>query len=215
MRVNLEARAAAAETRRAQTRERLLDAAVAVIAEKGPDLASVEDVVAAAGVSRGTFYNYFPTVRDLLIALNARVSAAMVAGLAPIPADQDIARRFAGVLHHILATFKADPVQGWMALRLSEISAPTDKAFAESFDALFERGVAQGRFSSAADVTAARNLSVGAFRLAQRDIFEGSAPAEHATHVVAMLLTAFGVPEPEAYAISGQEADVARSRVQR
>ena len=34
MRVNLEARAAAAEQRKAQTRERLLEAAVAMIGEK-------------------------------------------------------------------------------------------------------------------------------------------------------------------------------------
>ena len=28
-----------------------------VIAEKGPEASSIEDFVAAAGVSRGTFYN--------------------------------------------------------------------------------------------------------------------------------------------------------------
>ena len=73
MRVNLEARAAAAENRKALTRERLLDAAVKVIGEKGPDASSVEDFVAAADVSRGTFYNYFPTMEDLLRAVRRKL----------------------------------------------------------------------------------------------------------------------------------------------
>ena len=79
MRVNLEARAAAAEQRKAQTRERLLEAAIAVIGEKGPDACSIEDFVAAADVSRGTFYNYFPTAEDLLRAVSRKIIAAMTA----------------------------------------------------------------------------------------------------------------------------------------
>ncbi|UTP39496.1 TetR/AcrR family transcriptional regulator [Phenylobacterium sp. LH3H17] len=210
MRVNLEARAATAENRRAKTRERLLDAATEVISRKGPEAASIEDFVAAAGVSRGTFYNYFPAIGDLIIALNARVSSAMVQALEPVPPHQDIAVRFATVLHHILATFTADPVQGWMALRLSESDAPTDSAFAAQFDILFLRGVEQGRFSEAADVVAARNIVVGAFRMAQRDIFRGDAPPEHGTHVVALLLVACGLREDEAHQISRECAEAAR-----
>jgi len=64
MRVNLQARAASAERRRARTRERLLDAAEKVVASKDLQDATIEDFVSAAGVSRGTFYNYFPTVTD-------------------------------------------------------------------------------------------------------------------------------------------------------
>ncbi len=211
MRVNLEARAATAESRRAKTRERLLDAATEVISRKGPEAASIEDFVVAAGVSRGTFYNYFPTMGDLIIALNARVSAAMVQALGPAPRHHDVAVRFAAVLHHILATFTADPVQGWMALRLSESDAPTDPAFAARFDDLFRRGVEQGRFSRSADVAAARNIVVGAFRMAQRDIFRGDAPQDHGTQVVALLLVACGLREDEAHEISRACAASARS----
>lgn len=210
MRVNLQARAATAEIRRAKTRERLLDAATEVISRKGPEAASIEEFVAAAGVSRGTFYNYFPAIGDLIIALNARVSAAMVQALGPLPPHQDVAVRFAQVLHHILATFAADPVQGWMALRLSESDAPTDPAFAARFDTLFLRGVDQGRFSKAANVVAARNIVVGAFRMAQRDIFRGDAPPHHGTQVVALLLIACGLPEDEAHRISRECAEAAR-----
>jgi hypothetical protein len=70
--VNLVARAATAQRRRDQTRERLIDAAETVVAEKGVETASIEDFVRAAGVSRGTFYNYFPTATDIVHAMNTR-----------------------------------------------------------------------------------------------------------------------------------------------
>lgn len=43
-----------------QTRVRILEAAKAVFAETGYELASIDDVARAAGVSRPTFYVYFP-----------------------------------------------------------------------------------------------------------------------------------------------------------
>ena len=47
-------------------RERLLDAALQVFAEKGTDGASVKDIAAAAGVTQGLLYHYFEG-KDALI----------------------------------------------------------------------------------------------------------------------------------------------------
>lgn len=60
--------------RREQTRRKLLAAALAVFAEKGPESTLIEDVIAAAGVARGTFYNYFDTTQALLDAVTAELS---------------------------------------------------------------------------------------------------------------------------------------------
>jgi len=66
-------------TRRRELRRRgLVEAAVAVFSEKGVAAASVDDIVRAAGVAKGTFYLYFTTKDD---AVNA-VAAAMVEGVA-------------------------------------------------------------------------------------------------------------------------------------
>ena len=62
--------AAEAETpRRAQTRQALLDAAANLFAERGYHDTTVPHIVRAAGVSQGTFYQYFGNRRDVLIAL--------------------------------------------------------------------------------------------------------------------------------------------------
>src|SRR5271165_932413 len=57
-----------AAERRARMRRKLVESALFVFAEKGVDASVIEDVIAAAGVSRGTFYNYFRTNGELLVA---------------------------------------------------------------------------------------------------------------------------------------------------
>lgn len=57
--------------RRRQTRRRLMRAAAEVFSRKSVPAATVEDVLAEAGVSRRTFYQFFADKLDLLAALYA------------------------------------------------------------------------------------------------------------------------------------------------
>ena len=57
-----------AAERRARMHRKLVESALLVFAEKGADASVIEDVIAAADVSRGTFYNYFRTNGELLAA---------------------------------------------------------------------------------------------------------------------------------------------------
>jgi AcrR family transcriptional regulator len=74
------------QRRAAVTRQRLYEAAMAEYGRVGLDQARVEDIVAAAGVSWGTFFHYFPAKEDVLLDAAAQVSraysAAIVSGLA-------------------------------------------------------------------------------------------------------------------------------------
>ena len=60
------------EESRDQTRQRLLDAALALIAQKGLSATSVEDIAEAAGYSRGAVYSNFGGKGDLFIELLRR-----------------------------------------------------------------------------------------------------------------------------------------------
>ncbi|WP_020671021.1 TetR/AcrR family transcriptional regulator [Amycolatopsis nigrescens] len=69
---------------RAQTRRRLLDAAAAVFAERGIGGTSINDISAAAGLTKGAFYSSFAGKDELVLALMeehlvARVDAATAA----------------------------------------------------------------------------------------------------------------------------------------
>lgn len=62
----------ARETKRLQTRERLLGAAVAEFKRSGMAEADVAAIVAAAGVAHGTFFFHFPTKEHVLLELEKR-----------------------------------------------------------------------------------------------------------------------------------------------
>jgi TetR/AcrR family transcriptional regulator, fatty acid metabolism regulator protein len=64
------------QRRAVATRQRLYDAAMTEYARVGLEQARVEDIVAAAGVSWGTFFHYFPAKEDVLLDAAARVSRA-------------------------------------------------------------------------------------------------------------------------------------------
>jgi AcrR family transcriptional regulator len=61
------------------TRRRLYEAAMAEYARVGLEAARVEDIVAAAGVSWGTFFHYFPAKEDVLLDAAAEICRAYAA----------------------------------------------------------------------------------------------------------------------------------------
>ncbi len=70
--------------RREKTRLRLLASALGVFNDKGPDAAVIDDFIAAAGVSRGTFYNHFRTTGELLYALATAMSDEVLRSVDPL-----------------------------------------------------------------------------------------------------------------------------------
>ena len=68
--------------------ERLLDTARALFAEKGFEGASVQDVVAAAGVTKGAMYHYFSSKDDLLYEIYARVLRMQMERLEKVAAQE-------------------------------------------------------------------------------------------------------------------------------
>src|ERR1044072_6222079 len=69
----------ARETRRLQTRERLLGAAIAEFKLAGMSGADVNAIATAAGVAHGTFFFHFPSKEHVLLELERREEARMAA----------------------------------------------------------------------------------------------------------------------------------------
>lgn len=66
----------------AKTRERILDEAQGLVLEQGLAGTSIDDVLTAAGTSKGAFFHHFPTKNHLARALVERYAEADVAFLA-------------------------------------------------------------------------------------------------------------------------------------
>src|SRR3977135_437156 len=75
---------------REQTTQRLLDAAQKLIAKKGLDAASVENIAAAAGYTRGAFYSNFNSKDDLFIELLRRDHEKATAELNALRGDPSL-----------------------------------------------------------------------------------------------------------------------------
>lgn len=188
--------------RRPGVRRHILDVAVSVIAAKGPQAATIADFMAATDLPRSTFLECFPTATDLLHALNSRITLEIDWGLEDARNTiDDPVDLLAAIMHRVWAAFAADPVKGWVALRLEGSNAPLQPVWREQFDVLHRRAVADGRFHLD-DRRAARTLAFGAFRMAIRQLHLGHVGLDHAHNIVVMLLTAFGLPRDEAIAVS-------------
>ncbi|MFE6888398.1 TetR/AcrR family transcriptional regulator [Streptomyces sp. NPDC057694] len=67
------------------SRERLVVAAVDLFTEQGYDATTVAQISERAGVTKSTFFRYFPDKRDLLVAGQETLSRLLVEGIAEAP----------------------------------------------------------------------------------------------------------------------------------
>jgi AcrR family transcriptional regulator len=93
--------------RRAATQAALLDATLTCLVERGYSGATTTEICAAAGVSQGALFRYFPTKADLLIAaierLYGRLFEIYREGLAAVAAADD---RVAAAVRLLWETFR-------------------------------------------------------------------------------------------------------------
>jgi AcrR family transcriptional regulator len=88
------------------TRQRILDAAIQVFAEKGYHAAHVAEIVAASGTSKGAVYFYFPSKQHIFLALVDEFARKLQEGLIEaISGQTEGIRRVDAALKSCLAVF--------------------------------------------------------------------------------------------------------------
>ncbi|HZM38184.1 MAG TPA: TetR/AcrR family transcriptional regulator [Acidimicrobiales bacterium] len=116
-----------------KTRTRLLEAGAAVLPARGYHDARVDDIVAAAGVSHGTFYRYFGNKDDFFRAL-AEAATSRLSELIDrldLAAPPDVLRAW---LQEWLAAYRADGgvISTWQEMQTSEELADFSRRVAAS-----------------------------------------------------------------------------------
>ncbi|WWP84098.1 TetR family transcriptional regulator [Bradyrhizobium sp. 26S5] len=76
--------------KRRETRERLTRAAMALFLERGFEATTLDDIVAAADISRRTFFHYFASKEDVVFAWQEDGSTALIAAVAARPATESM-----------------------------------------------------------------------------------------------------------------------------
>jgi len=183
--------------KRARTRTQLLDAALEVMAEHGEGF-SIDDVASRAGVSHGTFYNYFSDREALFVSLGAHVVETFAAVAAREVDEEDPARRFALISARALASAVIAPNTVRVALRLeaAQRALLLGGPMAHLRQDVVE-GVRSGRFSEPAD-DATIDVLIGSLLLAARRVLEGEVAAGYRSAVIRRLLMSLGLEVDEA-----------------
>jgi AcrR family transcriptional regulator len=78
------------ERKRQQTRERLTRMAMALFLERGFEATTLDDIAAAADISRRSFFHYFASKEDVVFAWQEEITAALIAAVAARPATESM-----------------------------------------------------------------------------------------------------------------------------
>lgn len=76
------------ERKRRETQRRITDAGVRLFIEKGVAGATVDEIAAAAGISRRTFFHYFESKDDILLSLQGDIGELLAAEVRRAPAGK-------------------------------------------------------------------------------------------------------------------------------
>lgn len=126
----------------ADTRERILEAACRAIAQKSFNGCGLNEILALAGVPKGSFYHYFPSKEDLGVAVVERARDGFVAQVRGILSDRRVPalQRLRAMFEAHRAHCAADPVAtrgcliAKLALEISELSEPVRAAVKCTYD---------------------------------------------------------------------------------
>lgn len=137
------------ERRKRETRERLMQAAFRLFAERGVDAVPINEITEAADVGFGSFYNHFPSKEALHDALLARAFEQFADALDGMASSiDDPAEVLAISVRHALLRTEREPLWGKLLVRQSYQGDVIARGLGPRLLRDLQRGLQSGRFSS-------------------------------------------------------------------
>jgi AcrR family transcriptional regulator len=188
--------------KRERTRKRILDAAFGLIGNEQGLTVRIEEICAAAGLSRGTFYNYFTSLEQLFEVLAIELSHDLNRALVSTWNETlSHAEGSNAAIQHYLDYARRDPAWAWAMVHLSAFGP----AFgAEAWEACYrsiEKGIEAGEFD-VPNATVGRDLMTGTVLATVRTTLRSGGGPPQSRIVAYHLLRAFGVPDARAKEIA-------------
>lgn len=150
------------------TRERLTRAAMALFVERGFEATTIDDIAAAADVSRRSFFHYFASKEDVVAAWQEGAASALVAEIVARPAGESMLTAAENAI--ATAIKRIDPAEAAAMSRLKRDNPALrarDQLKYEKLERALAEGLAQ-RARSKADRLEARlvaMIATGAMRV--------------------------------------------------
>jgi AcrR family transcriptional regulator len=192
------------ERKKLQTRGAILAAGQQLFAERAMESISIDEIVAAADVSKGSFYNHF---EDKHLEFNIEAANRDI---------KDPAERVARALGVLLTYGLSHPERVQALLSLSERRTRADSTLNSGLAADLKNGLAQKRFVGI-DLETGVLLVVGTFVVVLRHVALAESETPVATLAIKMgaaLLRGLGVAAAEADDVARHAADTLHYPVQ-
>lgn len=179
--------------RRQKMRGHLIESALRLFAERGLAEVVIEDVIAVAAVSRGTFYYYFKTNAELLAAVSEELGNELLAMIeAVVGGIKDPAERLAHGLRLYLRAVQAYPTfAGFLARTGINGARPSNLVF-EYIPHHLSEGMQSGRFK-VDDVAMGLDIVTGIALAAVCAIVSRPVPAHFPEQVTKHILMGLGL----------------------
>jgi AcrR family transcriptional regulator len=181
-----------------RTRRKILEAAFGLIGNEKGLAVRIEEICAAARISRGTFYNYFTSLEQLFevlaIELSHDLNSALAATLDEVCSQVEGSN---AAIQHYLRHACRDPAWAWAMVHLSAFGPSFG---AESWDACY-RSIAKGIEAGEFDVpnaTVGRDLMTGTVMASVRTLLRPGGCRSEPRIVAFHVLRALGVPDARA-----------------
>jgi AcrR family transcriptional regulator len=184
--------------RRARTRARILAAAFQLIVEKGVGRVNVDDVREAAGLSRGSFYNYFPTYEDMLKEIASEIARQLNAEQsAKFDAVADHAERTWCNLQYAIVRVSSDRACAEIFVRVTPLVGPLNEHMRRHSELALAQALKEGAVNIPSPGVAL-DLGYGLAATMTRRFLHARIDVKELEAAGLMLLRAFGVPEAKA-----------------
>lgn len=191
-----------AAERRERMRARLLSSALQLVAERGPAATSIDDVIAAAAVSRGTFYKYYPSPQALVQELAGKVAQDLVDLADPVVRQRDDpAERVACGIRLVARLALHHPAAAAFLVQLGWPDTQGPNVLLDFLRRDLAEGMKRGRFRTM-PMPLALNMVCGASIGAIHCMLKGAREAEFAEMTAEAALRALGVATRTAEALA-------------
>jgi len=190
-----------AAEKRVRMRRKLIENALLVFAEKGVDASVIEDVIKAAAVSRGTFYNYYRTNAELQMAASDELGNEIVQQIENQTRDNPspAARICTGVRLYLRAA-QQFPLFARFVARLGLAAVGPENLVFRYLPAHLEEGMAAREFSGM-PVLVALDVVLGSVVSAVTRVAANEADDDYLRAAVTAMLRGLGVAEKKALAL--------------
>ena len=194
--IDLARRAEIGREKRARTRAQIVEAGLMLLAERPPEALTVDAIVEAAGVAKGTFYYHFQSIEELVAAVGAKLADSFDELLATSRLDEaDPVARMSSAYAKFLEKAFDDPFWARLVVRSAQAPAALSR-IRENLKADLAEAMAQGRLGIE-DVELAADIVMGIGLQVMRSSLERPAAPDLTRQALNAVLRALCVAKPD------------------